>query len=389
MDDVSISSFSDEEDGYGSQSLPVLKRQAPSVPNGGVDEGAGGRIRVFTKLKKWSGFARPQQPPATAAASLSVQSGDITLPDSQQQTQAREEDEAIGPLYSFLFPRVLLVTKLLVMPRRLALLPLLPFLAIVAVIVALVVLPFFKYPPEINQSIRSFASPDHPSSVHWEAFEAAVLYVKNSNSKRRKGLSGRGEDWPADQASFKDVAGEEDGEQKVGIFDLKDCPKSKSTQSIRHPNWVVELVYIVPKGSPVQNVFTPERIETIYGIEQGIYNMSLNQEFCQFSYSLQKCLPLNSLLTYFYVDKQDPNSGIEMATFNETLKDIVEKDQKLLFYTGGMLESHSSKILRSQVQVGLPLPCFSSVNVDYYEQHELVAQFFISLTDYLKAASTK
>ena len=311
---------------------------------------------------------------AKNCSGLSVQSGDIT------RTALRNEDPeapSAGVFYAFLFPKLHRITKVVFCHPACSLLIAMLFLVITVLASVLVLL---LWPPTLNFSLRSFQVPNHISSIRWDALRAAesgnfttdVSDEATSLMTRRLARNtapsfkrATGSAWPA-------------------------CPNSVTaqTQHIMHAYWALSLVYVVPKRSTNQNVFS--KLNRIYEIEQHIYNNPNYIYFCHKCWTCTVCDPVNSILTYFYNNKQVPNSGLVKDTSSRLVSIMAQYPSSVLWYTGGKLNNYSSTLLRSEVRIGIPLPCFDSVgSASLAQQHDLVQAFFVSFIPYLDEASSE
>lgn len=295
---------------------------------------------------------------------LSIQSGDIV------RTTARRtnDDPSVGALYAFLFPKLHSVVRVAFCHPACSLVTI-TLLLVATVLTGVLVL--LLLPPTLNFSLRSFQAPDHISATRWDAFRAAENGNFSFDAGGRTSVT-RSLD---DPRPSKRAAG--------GVW--PSCPSTYQTQRIMHAHWALSLVYVVPKSSPDQNVFS--RLDRIYEIEQHVYNDENYKYFCHKCWSCSSCDPVNSILTYFYKDKLLPNSGIVEDTRARLVSILAEAPSSVLWYTGGKLNNYSSTLLRSEVRIGVPLPCHDDSPLG--QQHDLVQAFFLSFIPYLEGVSSE
>ena len=302
--------------------------------------------------------------------SLSIQSGDITR---TRRTEELPDAGNGGLVYTFLFPRLHRVVKVACCHPACSLV-----IAILLLLTTVLtsVLALLLWPPTLNFSLRSFQAPNHVSAVRWDALRAAVngnfTYEGAAGSPVARSPPEGAPPSPTKRAS--------------GVW--PPCPSNGQTQRIMHAYWALSLVYVVPKGSPDQNVFS--RLARIYDIEQHIYNDPGYSNFCHKCWTCTTCDPVNSVLTYFYNNKQQPNSGLVKDTRSRLSSILSQYPASVLWYTGGKLNNYSSALLRSEVRVGVPLPCYDSTSAaSLQQQHALVQDFFVSFIPYLEKASSE
>ena len=298
---------------------------------------------------------------ATQRDGLSIQSGDIVRTN---------KGPSVGASYAFLFPKLHRVVGVVFCH------PVCTLVTIIALLVATVlagVLVLLLLPPTLNFSLRSFQAPSHISATRWDAFRAAV----SGNFTFDAGTSVT--------RSIADVEDDARPSKRAAEGVWPSCQSTYNTQRTMHAYWALSLVYIAPKHSPDQNVFS--RLERIYEIEQHIYNDANYKYFCH-KYQTS-CDPVNSILTYFYNDKLLPNSGLVRDTRERLVSILASVPSSVLWYTGGKLSNYSSALLRSEVRVGIPLPCYDDVTSTLEEQHGLVQAFFQSFIPYLEGASSE
>lgn len=138
-----------------------------------------------------------------------------------------------------------------------------------------------------------------------------------------------------------------------------------------HRRWKMTLIYLA-KGED-QNIFTPERLESIHQVERRIMNHSQFPDFCYINYQKYRqdknllryrgCAPINSLLTYFYPSKTKDGTihydglGSKLDRVNRTLRFAMSRDT-FFWYVDDKINNtnRKSRLLRSEVQFGAPLP---------------------------------
>lgn len=248
-----------------------------------------------------------------------------------------------------------------------------------------------KYPPRINMSIESFGVPSHPAQVHWDAFEAAKdnqfiiantsLPPINTNALRRR------RDTP--------------NTLQTGSAEYPDCPPSSSTQYALHLNWEMDLIFRVPEGvHEDDNILSRDRIAYIHKVEELIYNSTEYKHFCHKRSSSNLCDPLNSILTWLY--PRDPKTGMYVydtpdgftPDLSSTIRSLSANLSVALWFTGGEVNFVNSsyveaKLLRSQIRVGLPLPCFTGTQDRKEKQKAFVTRYFVSLMSVFDELSTR
>ncbi len=256
---------------------------------------------------------------------------------------------------------------------------------LIGIIIALAVT---KFPPQINISLKSFGIPSHPAQIDWDAYTAAKNQQFSNISQSYNSTLPTG------------AASKRSARQKRSDFPYPNCDPSTYTQYALHTNWEMDLVFRVPSSNPHKNILTRERISYINSIENAIYNSVEYKHFCHKRSSTDLCDPLNSLLTWLY--PRDRNTGQYIYNTSDgftqdlpsTLKTLSSKLSVALWFTGGEINFVNSsyieaKLLRSQVRVGLPLPCFSSTRDRRDIQKELVTSYFVSLVPMLKEMSNR
>ena len=324
----------------------------------------------------WSLFRRDRNPP------LSIQSGDIIRP-------APSTDTRKSGFYAFLFPIVHKCVKVLffqVKVRRVEI-PItswIPLFLGIAIPAILFIVAIIRFPPAVNLNIvESFQIPDHISSIHWDAYTAAIdgRLVSNNGDviqRRRRDLPSMGLNLQRRSSGY--------------------CPSNPYTQRTMHTAWYMDLVFRVPDTKADRNILTKERIRYIHSVEEHIYNDSNYLTVCHKSQSYGVCDPITSLLTYLYPRESDGSyvygsSGL-VPNIQATLFGLKQNLSVALWFTGGQASVINGSfvtatLLRSQIRVGLPLPGYCGISDRYSEQNRKVEDFFVSLIPYLDSASTK
>lgn len=349
----------------------------------------------------------------TAAGSTAVVQTVVVVQAREDHQEEVEDSDALtrghvqakGGLYAFLFPIVHKVVKFLFFHQRYSAIPaaMIGFHHLLTLM--FVLLAVFIYPPAINLTIQAFGIPNHPAQIHWDAYSAGNG-GKIWNSTVWNDSAGSSE-------SNNNNYGVKQQKQAHDILKrniIKGCDRDPNVDYQRrlHIYWELDLVFRVPDGNPDKNVLTMERIKHIHEIEEYIYNHPDYADFCHKSRDFDFCDPINSLLTWLY--PRDPQDGSFVydtpdhftPNLDESLDMLKNNYTNALWFTGGQVTVKNSttfvaELLRSQVRVGLPLPCFtysgdtaSDRRRDHYDQeNELVTKFFASLIPYLDRASNR
>ena len=244
-----------------------------------------------------------------------------------------------------------------------------------------------KFPPQVNLNIESFGIPSHESQVNWDAYTAAESGQFDSSNPQGTGNSD----------SSIELRRRSNGElqprstSQPGSF--PNCPPQHDTQKHRHKYWMLDLVFRVPALNTNRNILTLDHIKYIHQIEETLYNSSGYQNFCLKSNGVL-CDPLVSLLTWLYI--KDHSTGKYVYNTADHLPQDISKTlssrQEVLWFTGGELDyvnsTYTAQLLRSQMRIGVPLPCFS-LGQRTREQQELVTDYLVSLIPILKNMSNR
>ena len=302
-----------------------------------------------------------------------------------------------GGLYAFMFPIVHFVVRYVYYHQRFSLLPIVKVVAHFLLTVMFVFLAVYQYPPALNLTIEAFSIPNHPSQIHWDAYTAAKGgKIWNDSVKA-------GNDDPFEPPPPLEKGSKNNNILKRNIIEGCDRSRYGHYQTRLHIIWELDLVFRVPESNPDpdKNVLTEERIRRIHEIEEHIYNLPDYKDFCHKGVNVDFCDPINSLLTWLYPRHKENGSFIynpDHLTHNltDSLLQLKNNHTNALWFTGGQVTiinstSFIAKLLRSQVRVGLPLPCFAytgdRVKDHYDREYDLVTQFFVSLIPYLEGVS--
>ena len=301
-----------------------------------------------------------------------------------------------GGLYAVAFPIVHKVVKYVYFHQRFSLVPIGMVGGHILLTVMFFLLAWFIYPPSLNLTIEAFTIPNHPSQIHWDAYTAA----KN------------GKIWNDSVSNTDSTSSSYDSSLPLGKSNnilkrniIEGCNRNPNAhyQTRLHIFWELDLVFRVPDSNldPDKNILTEQRIRRIHEIEEHIYNLPDYKDFCHKGLRADFCDPINSLLTWLYPRHKQNGSFVynpDHLTHNltDSLLQLKNNHTNALWFTGGQVTivnstSFIAKLLRSQVRVGLPLPCFTytgdRVRDRYSQQNDLVTKFFVSLIPYLEGAS--
>nr|XP_054769044.1 protein dispatched homolog 3-like [Lytechinus pictus] len=169
--------------------------------------------------------------------------------------------------------------------------------------------------------------------------------------------------------------------------------KRRSTGLTPRPHsWRLQLVYMA-KGED-ENIFTPERLQTIHDIEMDIMKQPGFTRFCsRSSHSINDpalagvghCLPPNSLMTYFFPSQvgdmvRYDGMGNELADINGTLK-MAMAHQTFYWFVDTHMNSTSrrSKFIRTEVWFGQPQD--NMTRTEAYEEYKKFIFTYIKLLD--------
>lgn len=188
---------------------------------------------------------------------------------------------------------------------------------------------------KVDLSLKAFAIPNHPA---WQRFDAWNNAFRGHRTKRSV---------------------EETSEFHIKHRLRRSDGSCGNWQSV--PRERIQIIYL-PEGGD-NNIFTRDRISQIHNIEWLITNFSDFRDFCCLDVQQCNCLPLNSILTYFYptvtTDKRllADGRGIEQLDVDIALKWALSSSPKAYWYTDGRINStfHQSLLLRSEIVFGGPL----------------------------------
>ena len=281
--------------------------------------------------------------------SISIQSGDIIPPSASRFPTIKH-----GRVYSKLFPLAHRAVKYVFYSEKTAIVPLLSLTALIVITAILGVLVFKVYPLTFNISIDSIQVPDHSSTKHWDAYQAALAnqIYNDSSSKSTSDLESGS---TTKSYSDDDLLGKNDF-KSTDEFKSSGCCSAHRPQGTMHGGWVLELVYRIRAGREDRNLLRDDRIKYLHTIEDHIYQLSSYKSVCHFAYSNQVCDPVNSLLTYLYPQNKDDGSYVNPnldPNWKEelTLYELSEKDREQLYwYAGGKVGGNLTvELLRAQV----------------------------------------
>lgn len=277
--------------------------------------------------------------------SFSIQSGDIiSPPSSPPQSQPRSVPR--GKLYTKLFPIVHKMVKCVFFSERVPISPLIILLVLSITTFLIGFGVWWKYPPTYNISIESVQVPDHSSSIHWDAYQAALLnQIYNDTNPSSADTS----DDASNKKEHSNSGNEFKSESKSGGC----CDTFYNHQARMHGSWILELVYRVRSGRKNKNLLEDNRIEHLHSIERHIYNLDSYKKVCHFQYGEGVCDPINSLLTYIYPQsKEDGSYGYDPDWRTELDPRHIDKNklERVLWYTGGQIgDNLETQLLRAQV----------------------------------------
>lgn len=329
----------------------------------------------------------------TCTTTIEIPSAQLNAVDDRADTEREVREK--GGVYGVLFPVVHLVVRGLFYHERFSLVPIFMLGLHFLLTLTFVLLAVFAYPPTLNLSVKAFTIPNHPSQIHWDAFNAA----KEGNIWN---------DSIAQDSLGTDVVYGKQNSRSKNILKrniIEGCQRDPNVryQTYLHIYWELDLVFRVPKGNPDRNILTEKRIRRIHEIEEHIYNLPDYKDFCHKSNGASFCDPINSLLTWLYPRNRQDGSFVYnpdhfTPNLTESLLQLKSNYTNALWFTAGQVTVINSttfvaELLRSQVRVGLPFPCFTYTgnrrSDGYYRESELVTEFFVSLIPYLESASTR
>ena len=235
---------------------------------------------------------------------------------------------------------------------------------ILALSVGTTVYSWKRYPPQVDITLGSFKVPDQQVSREYDALQLAIEWGKKKHSLRTRTTR-----------SSACCFGERQG-----------CHA-----------WKFDIVYLpIGGGEDPDNIFTEERISDIHSIETKIRQDPQYEDFCW--KNNQKCIPINSLLTYFYPSKENGHLVFNgLGNSQEVVNDALDKaatHRSTYWYVDGQFSKNNkkSRLLRSEVTLGRPLPDFPLGCISGSEREEessKAADYMVSLIPLLEKASTK
>ena len=350
------------------------------------------------KPRKWWSFGRSK----TSYQPLSVQSGDITRNSPNTATASTDQENNtvlelegnnlkccsnVKKVLSIIFNWIL---KLVFFHRRVPIVPIVLLAINVIVCIVLLWAAVKVYPPAVNISLRSFTIPSHPSQEHWDVFLAAKAkrFINSTTTITSPDTSARQR---RDLGRLVRRAADDECIDDPGV-------NHQTIPMHKYSTWNLELVYQVPDSIPDKNLLTKQRLSQIHEIEQSIYNSDDYVNMCHKSSRGALCDRLTSVVTSLYPTNSDgsyvysTDDGFT-PDLTKSLQQFKENPEQAYWFTGGRFSivngtnQIKATLLRSQVRVGLPLPCFGYG--EYGEQKTKVYDHFISLIPLLEEASTK
>ncbi|KAK2837458.1 hypothetical protein Q5P01_014670 [Channa striata] len=165
--------------------------------------------------------------------------------------------------------------------------------------------------------------------------------------------------------------------------------------------WRIELVFVA-QGKGDQNIFTPERLQTIHQVEHLVMQHPQFHQFCWKPLEVLRDLPLgpsfcsppSSLLSYLYPSERGgkiyyDGMGPDLADIQGSLSLAITHPQ-FYWYVDESLspERLSSSLLRSEIHFGAPLPSYYSLQDRADEQRTRFKNFVVQYADILAKQST-
>ncbi|XP_029019831.1 protein dispatched homolog 3 [Betta splendens] len=165
--------------------------------------------------------------------------------------------------------------------------------------------------------------------------------------------------------------------------------------------WRIELVFVA-QGEGDRNIFTPERLQTVHGVERLLMQHPQFRQFCWKPLEVLRDLPLgpsycsppSSLLTYLYPSERGgkiyyDGMGPDLADIQGSLRLAITHPQFYWYVDEGLSpERLSSSLLRSEIHFGAPLPSFYSLQDRADEQRARFKRFVVQYGALLAKQST-
>ncbi|XP_041643760.1 protein dispatched homolog 3 [Cheilinus undulatus] len=165
--------------------------------------------------------------------------------------------------------------------------------------------------------------------------------------------------------------------------------------------WRIELVFVA-QGDGDQNIFTPERLQTIHHVERLLMQHPQFHQFCWKPLEMLRDLPLgpsycsppSSLLSYLYPSERGgkiyyDGMGPDLADIQGSLSLAITHPQFYWYVDESLSPEHlSSSLLRSEIHFGAPLPSYYSLQDRAEEQRTHFKNFVVQYADMLAKQST-
>ncbi|CAG5125021.1 unnamed protein product, partial [Candidula unifasciata] len=168
--------------------------------------------------------------------------------------------------------------------------------------------------------------------------------------------------------------------------------------------WKMHVIYLA-HGDNSTNMFTKDRLQTAHAIEKKIIQHPGFNNFCLRDPRIQNvvpsvmkmngCVPLNSLLTYFYPSKDSGGTvyydgmGGNLVDIDSALKLAMTQDT-FYYYVDDKINAtfQESHLLRSEVLFGAPLQGYTCINEFKKDQDEKFKDFVVTYISLLSKSST-
>ena len=235
----------------------------------------------------------------------------------------------------------------------------------IAVCIGLGVFAALVYPVKLNISFSSFEIPNHEAYLREDAFEVAVGHkpsteVTSSPSRRRRASN-------AEVLRFR--------ERVV-------------------PHWKIDLIFVTNDGD---SIFRKDLIERVYEIERKIEAKHDYTKYCwlrsdippgiPFPPPIEYCMPLNTLMTYFYRWDGRAKNMSQDGNVEKAVLDAMRLAGKHYFW---FVDAESktptkSRLLRSQIVIGTPMHTAHS----WSQQHDAAKKYIVSFVPLLSRLSDR